>query len=63
MQTVDAERYGFLFVAEGTATVNGETLGAGDAIRFHGIRDITAAGNAELVLWDVVGTDVRLEDA
>lgn len=63
VQTVAPDRYGFLFVADGTATVNGESLGTGDAVRFHGVRDITTAGNAELILWDVVGTDVRLEDA
>jgi redox-sensitive bicupin YhaK (pirin superfamily) len=63
VQTVDPERYGFLFVADGMATVNGQSLGTGDAVRFHGIGDIAVAGNAELILWDVVGTDVRLEDA
>jgi redox-sensitive bicupin YhaK (pirin superfamily) len=56
-------RYGFLFVAEGEAVVNGERLGAGDAARVLGPQNLTVAGSGELVLWDVPPTDVRLEDA
>ncbi|BDE07317.1 hypothetical protein WPS_25930 [Vulcanimicrobium alpinum] len=60
---LDPSRYGFLFVAEGTVTANGETLGAGDAVRIHGVRDLAVRGSGELVLWDVPPTGVRLEDA
>jgi quercetin 2,3-dioxygenase len=49
----DAARYGFLFVAEGEVTVNGETLAAGDAMRTRGVIDLAIAGSGELVLWDV----------
>jgi redox-sensitive bicupin YhaK (pirin superfamily) len=58
-----AGRYGFLFVAEGTVTANGERLAAGDAVRLRGAQQFEVAGDAELVFWDVPPTDVRLEDA
>jgi len=61
--TFDPARYGFLFVADGTARANGETLAAGDAVRIHGVRDLDVSGSGEVVLWDVPPTDVRLEDA
>jgi quercetin 2,3-dioxygenase len=47
------DRYGFLFVADGTVTVNGETLGSGDAVRAHGLPALDIQGSGELVLWDV----------
>ena len=59
----DPSRYGFLFVADGDVTANGERLAAGDAVRMHGIRDLAVSGNGEIVLWDVPPTNVRLEDA
>jgi quercetin 2,3-dioxygenase len=49
----DPERYGFLFVAGGEVNANGERLATGDAVRVHGVRDLTVSGNGELVLWDV----------
>ena len=50
---VDADRFAFLFVASGTATVNGETLGAGDAARIAGPIELSVTGSdAELVLWE-----------
>lgn len=49
----DPRRYGFLFVAEGDATANGEKLAAGDGVRIHAAGDLTVSGEAELVLWDV----------
>ncbi len=58
-----AGRYGFMFVAEGEAVVNGERLGAGDAARILGPQKLEVSGSGELVLWDVPPTDVRLEDA
>lgn len=52
-------RYGFLFVAEGSVAIDGETLGAGDAVRMHvsssspqGER-LNILGEGELVLWNV----------
>jgi redox-sensitive bicupin YhaK (pirin superfamily) len=48
------ERYGFLFVADGRVRANGEELSRGDAVRIHGLRDLTVTGSGELVLWDVV---------
>jgi quercetin 2,3-dioxygenase len=56
-------RYGFLFVAEGEVSANGETLHAGDAVRLRGADALDVRGNGEIVLWDVPPTDVRLEDA
>ena len=56
-------RYGFLFVADGTVTANGERLAAGDALRLRGQQRFGVAGNGELVFWDVPPTNVRLDDA
>jgi redox-sensitive bicupin YhaK (pirin superfamily) len=51
---VAASRFAFLFVGTGTATVNGETLGAGDAARIAGPIELSVNGSdAEIVLWDV----------
>ena len=49
-----AQRYGFLFVAEGTVEVNGEKLLGGDAVRLFDVRRLDVKGNGELVLWDTV---------
>jgi quercetin 2,3-dioxygenase len=56
----DPARYGFLFVADGEVTANGERLGTGDAVRTYGITDLSIAGSGELVLWDV--PEARAED-
>lgn len=57
-------RYGFLFVADGTATVNGGKLEPGDAVRLRGPQHFNVEGDgAELVFWDVPSTNVRLDDA
>ena len=52
-----AERYGFLFVAQGQLRVEGggvvEVLQQGDAMRLSGPNDLQLHGNAELVYWDV----------
>jgi quercetin 2,3-dioxygenase len=61
--TLAAGRYGFVFVADGAVTVNGERLAAGDAIRLRGAQSFALTGDAELVFWDVPPTNVRLEDA
>jgi quercetin 2,3-dioxygenase len=61
--TFGPSRYGFLFVAEGEVTANGERLGAGDAVRIRGASELEVRGNGELILWDVPPTDIRLEDA
>jgi redox-sensitive bicupin YhaK (pirin superfamily) len=47
------KRYGFLFVADGTVEVNGETLRAGDAVRLYDVSQLAASGFGELVLWDL----------
>jgi redox-sensitive bicupin YhaK (pirin superfamily) len=52
-KTIDAGRYAFLFVASGEIALGGERLGAGDAARIAGPLDLSVAGSAELVLWDV----------
>lgn len=49
----DPGRLGFLFVAEGTISADGETLGPGDAVRMSGISSLELMGAGELVLWDV----------
>jgi redox-sensitive bicupin YhaK (pirin superfamily) len=51
---IAASRFAFLFVGTGTATVNGETLGAGDAARIAGPIELSVSGSdSEIVLWDV----------
>jgi redox-sensitive bicupin YhaK (pirin superfamily) len=47
------KRFGFLFVAEGQANVNGERLETGDAVRLYDVPALDAQGDAELVLWDL----------
>jgi quercetin 2,3-dioxygenase len=47
------QRYGFLFVADGTVEANGETLHKGDAVRLFDVPRLGVKGYAELVLWDV----------
>jgi hypothetical protein len=49
------QRYGFLFVAGGSAQANGERLSAGDAVRLYDVGNLRVSGNAELVLWDLPG--------
>ncbi len=51
------ERFGFLFVANGEVTANGERLGTGDAVRMTGVSHVALAGSAELVFWDVPAID------
>lgn len=51
-------RFGFLFVADGEASANGEHLSTGDAVRISGQRELELRGSAELVLWDVPPTAV-----
>ncbi|GAC1571200.1 MAG: pirin family protein [Candidatus Elarobacter sp.] len=48
-----ANRLGFLFVADGNVSANGEALAAGDAVRIAGVREVALRGSGELVLWDV----------
>ena len=47
------QRYGFLFVADGTVNANGETLNAGDAVRIYDVPKLVVQGSGELVLWDL----------
>jgi len=47
------QRYGYVFCAEGTVAVNGETLGAGDAVRTFNVESIVLNGDGEIVFWDV----------
>ena len=47
------QRYGFLFVAEGNVDANGESLRAGDSVRFYDVARLAVAGHGELVLWDL----------
>ena len=58
-----AGRFGFLFVADGAVSVNGEQLTAGDAVRAAGEQRFAVRGSAEIVFWDVPPTNIRLEDA
>ncbi|GAC1549046.1 MAG: pirin family protein [Candidatus Velthaea sp.] len=53
VRSFDPNRFGFIFVAEGSITANGEALNAGDAVRLHGVTDVTLSGSGELVVWDV----------
>jgi redox-sensitive bicupin YhaK (pirin superfamily) len=47
------KRFGFLFVAKGSAEINGERLRTGDAIRLFDVGRLDINGDAELVLWDL----------
>ncbi len=47
------DRYGFLFVADGSVAANNEKLNSGDAMRVHGLDELTVEGSAEILLWDV----------
>lgn len=47
------QRYGFLFVADGTVEANGERLHKGDAVRLYDVSRLGVKGHGELVLWDV----------
>jgi redox-sensitive bicupin YhaK (pirin superfamily) len=51
------ERFGFLFVADGAVTVNGEQLRTGDAVRMTGVPHVDIRGAGELVFWDVPPAD------
>jgi len=53
--TFGAGRYGFLFVGDGEIVANGEQVYAGDAIRMHGVEQLTIGGRGEIVFWDVPG--------
>ncbi|HTU83067.1 MAG TPA: pirin family protein [Candidatus Acidoferrales bacterium] len=48
------QRYGFLFVADGTVEVNGDRLQTGDAVRTFNVSALAVRGSGELVLWDTV---------
>jgi redox-sensitive bicupin YhaK (pirin superfamily) len=50
-------RYGFLFVADGEVTANGERLAKGDAVRLYSVPEINVSGTGELVFWDVPAVD------
>lgn len=52
-KTLRDGRKAFLFVAAGDVTVDGNALGAGDAVRLAGARELAIAGTGELVLWDI----------
>ncbi|HVA34284.1 MAG TPA: pirin family protein [Candidatus Baltobacteraceae bacterium] len=52
------KRYGFLFVADGKVEANGESLGAGDAVRLFDVERLALEGSGELVLWDLPDADV-----
>lgn len=47
-------RLGFLFIADGTITANGEKLQAGDAVRMASQDQLVLEGTGEIVLWDLV---------
>lgn len=51
------ERYGFLFLASGGATVNGASLKAGDAVKCYDVASLEIAGDGEVVLWDLPKLD------
>jgi quercetin 2,3-dioxygenase len=53
--TFAPQRFGFLFVADGTVEANGETLHKGDAVRLFDVPRLGVKGHGELVLWDVPG--------
>lgn len=50
---VRAGRFAYVFIADGEVVVEGQTLGAGDAIRASELQTFTLAGTAEVVTWDL----------
>lgn len=56
-RTFSEGRYGFLFVASGDVTANGEALRGGDAVRLAGPIELAVAGAGEIVLWDLPNLD------
>jgi redox-sensitive bicupin YhaK (pirin superfamily) len=54
---IGAGRFGFLFVADGRVSFDGEALTHGDAVRLTGPVRIEVAGDGELILWDVPGME------
>ncbi len=50
---LDPARLGFLFLAEGEVTANGQTLRTGDAVRMAGVSELEIGGTGEVLLWDV----------
>ena len=51
------QRYGFLFLASGSATVNGIALNAGDAVKSYDVPSLEISGAGEVVLWDLPERD------
>ncbi len=54
----NAERLGFLFVADGKVEANGHALKSGDAVRMAGIEKLELDGTGEVVLWDLPEADL-----
>ncbi len=52
------QRYGFVFVGEGEASINEHTLKAGDALRTYDLARLALRGSAEIVLWDLPAIDL-----
>ena len=50
---LDAARFGFLFVADGSVSANGTALQRGDAVRMHDVTALDLSGSGEIVYWDV----------
>jgi redox-sensitive bicupin YhaK (pirin superfamily) len=51
--TFAPKRYGFLYLADGAITVNGNDVAAGDAVRMYDIASIDVRGSGEVLLWDL----------
>ena len=47
------KRYGFLFLASGSVTVNGTPLNVGDAVKCYDVSSLEISGDGEVVLWDL----------
>jgi hypothetical protein len=71
--TFEPERLGFLFVADGSITVEGATSGhgvvgslsshTGDAVRLANLERVTVSGSGIVVVWDLprIAEDANLE--
>jgi quercetin 2,3-dioxygenase len=51
--TIPSNRHGWLQVAQGEASVNGQSLAAGDAIACETAETLTVTGNAEILIFDL----------
>lgn len=51
--TIPSNRYGWLQLAQGEISVNGQSLAAGDAIAYETAQDLNITGTGEILIFDL----------